>query len=177
MRLLSNDIKKTKPRLCKVDSQYLNYLHHFDNRISVKFNNRPFVVLVIEINGFLYALPLTSQTTSERMNRGKKKRSHRTTTFIYDRKQEIANLLHNNMFPVYEALLTDIIIDPVTMSYEANEERFIRKNWVDINQKSIDVYLDRYMMKNAGIFNFYQKYAVILNTWNQNALIGKINIR
>lgn len=144
MNLLSNVIKKTKPRLCKVDDKYLRYMHKCDNRISVKYNNRPFVVLVVEINGFLYAVPLTSQTTSERIKRGKKKRSHRTTTFIYNKNEEIANLLHNNMFPVPDTSLSDIIIDPITMSYEANEERFMRKNWVDINLKSIDVYTDRY---------------------------------
>lgn len=52
--------------LCKVHSNYIKYLHSIDNRVSVKYNNRPYVGLITMINGIKYVLPLTSQTTTER---------------------------------------------------------------------------------------------------------------
>lgn len=57
-----------KLSLYKIDPDYLKYLHSIDSRISVKYNNRPFVGIVTMINGISYVLPLTSQTTEERKN-------------------------------------------------------------------------------------------------------------
>lgn len=54
--------------------------------------------------------------------------------------EEIANLLHNNMFPVPKDQIKKIQIDPLVDTYLANEERQIRKNWMEINTKSIAVY-------------------------------------
>lgn len=48
------------------------------------------------------------------------------------------------MFPVPEAEISDIIIDPTIDTYLANEERYIRKHLAEINQKSVNVYLKRY---------------------------------
>ena len=76
-------------------------MQSLDNRNSVKYNNRPFVGVVTIIDGLNYVLPLTSQTTKERKLEGKKKRSPILTTFVKNSKgEEIANILHNNMFPV-----------------------------------------------------------------------------
>ena len=58
--------------LCVVDSQYLRYLHEIDYRVSVKYNNRPFVGIVTMLGGIKYVIPLTSQTTAERRKRRKK---------------------------------------------------------------------------------------------------------
>lgn len=52
--------------LYKIDADYLKYMHKIDTRISVKYNNRPFVGIITMINGINYVLPLTSQTTCER---------------------------------------------------------------------------------------------------------------
>ncbi len=60
--------------LYKIDADYLKYLHNIDYRISVKYNNRPFVRIVTMLNGIKYVLPLTSQTTQERRKEGKNKR-------------------------------------------------------------------------------------------------------
>ena len=143
MKLLEEDLKCTKPILCEIERNYMKYMHEADWRVSVKYK-RKFVGLAVRINGRIYVVPLTSQTTKERVARGKKKRSAAITTFIKIKGEEIANLLHNNMFPVPKNQLKKIKIDPLVDTYLANEERQIRKHWAEINSKSIAVYRERY---------------------------------
>ena len=115
--------------LCKIDPSYLKYLHKIDSRINVKYNNRPFVGVITMLNGIPYVLPLTSQTTEERKKEGKNKRSAKITTFVRDSAgNEIANILHNNMFPVVEGVYSIMEINAELDTYESNEIRFIRKN-------------------------------------------------
>ena len=162
------------PRLCLVDKDYIKYLHdQIDRRVSVKYNNRPFVVLTIDIAGREYAIPLTSQTTAERIKAGKKKRNSTATTFIYDGDIEIANLLHNNMFPVPASVLTDVKINPITDTYLSNEERFIRKHYQTIKQKTENLYKDRYdtSKKNYAFLNKiccdFQKLEQACDSWGK----------
>lgn len=156
MKLLEDDLKCTKPVLCEIQRDYIKYMHDADWRVSVKYNNRKFVGLAVRMNGRFYVVPLTSQTTKERVARGKKKRSAALTTFIKVGGEEIANLLHNNMFPVPKNQIKKIQIDPLVDTYLANEERQIRKNWVEINKKSIAVYRERYD-KNSRNYQFFNK--------------------
>lgn len=155
MKLLEEDLKCTKPILCEIDKDYMKYMHEADWRVSVK-NKRKFIGLAVRINGRFYVIPLTSQTTKERTALGKKKRSASITTFIKVGGEEIANLLHNNMFPVPKKLIKKIEIDPMVDTYLANEERQIRKHWVEINTKSITVYRERYD-KNSRNYHFFMK--------------------
>lgn len=136
--------EKENPILCYVEKGYLKYMHNVDWRISVKYNNRVFAGIVTSINDKKYVIPLTSQTTAERIKEGKKKRSSLITTFIEDGDGEIANLLYNNMFPVQEAVIEKVTIDPLVDTYCANEIRYIRKKWSDIEEKAKNVYNERY---------------------------------
>ena len=130
--------------LCSIDRDYLKYLHGIDYRVSVKYNNRPFVGVITMINGIEYVVPLTSKTTQEREKDGKTKRAARITTFVRDSAGiEIANLLHNNMIPVYDEVYTVLDIDAEKDTYEANEIRFIRKNKDKIVHKAQKVHDDR----------------------------------
>ena len=61
-------IMNQKLSLCKIAPAYLKFMHSLDSRISVKFNNRPFVGVVTIMAGLRYVLPLTSQTTQKRKN-------------------------------------------------------------------------------------------------------------
>lgn len=79
---------------------------------------------------------MTSQTTEERAKAGKKKRSALITTFIEDGDGEIANLLYNNMFPIQDNIIKTVKIDPLVDTYCANEIRYIRKKWKDIEEKA-----------------------------------------
>ena len=135
--------------LCMVNSDYIKFLHKIDKRVSVKYNNRPYVGLVTMINGIEYMLPLTSQTTSERKKDGKGKRSAMITTFVRDTNDdEIANILHNNMIPIRNDLYEILDIDATVDTYEANEIRFIRKNKDKIIQKAHKVHDNRIKGQN-----------------------------
>jgi len=127
--------------LYKVNPNYIKFLHEIDSKISVKYNGRPFVGVVTMISRVKYVLPLTSQTTAERKAAGKNKRSSMLTTFIKDSTgSEIANVLHNNMFPVTDEVIAKLEIDSETDTYESNEIRFIRKNRDKIIAKAQKVY-------------------------------------
>lgn len=115
--------------LYEIDPDYLRFLHGLDYRVSVKYNNRPFVGIIVMINGTPYVLPLTSQTTTEREKEGKKKRAAKVTTFVRDTSgEEIANILHNNMIPVADGTYTMKDINADVDTYESNEIRYIRKH-------------------------------------------------
>ena len=146
--------------LYKIDADYLKYMHKADYRVSVKYNNRPFVGIITMINGTNYVLPLTSQTTEERKKAGKKKRSAIITTFVKDSSgEEIANILHNNMFPVIEGVCTKLEIDATINTYESNEIRFIRKNADKIIKKANKVYIERIANNNSFLCKVCCDYA------------------
>ena len=154
MRLLDFDIKQTSPKIVMVDATYLSYLHGFDSRVSLK-KDRPYVGLAVRINGTIFVIPLTSQTTQERKKKGLKKRNSLTTTFVKAAGMEISDLLHNNMIPVPKKLAKRIEIDPQKDTYLMNEYRYIRKHWVEITNKSLMIYLERYNEKSRN-FAFLQ---------------------
>lgn len=118
------DFKNTPIRVCKVKKDYLKFIRKFDYRIPVK-SGRKFICLVIVINGIQYVVPLTSQSVEERNLKGKNKRSPLVTTNI----KNIADILHNNMFPIPKSEIIDIKeISAESDSYLNYEYRFIRKN-------------------------------------------------
>ncbi|MBE5940324.1 MAG: type III toxin-antitoxin system ToxN/AbiQ family toxin [Lachnospiraceae bacterium] len=140
----------TELQLFKIDADYIKYLHKIDYRVSVKYNNRPFVGIITMINDINYVLPLTSQTTQERKKEGKNKRSSIITTFIRDTNgTEIANILYNNMFPVKEGVYVPLNINAEINTYESNEIRYIRKNSENIVNKARKVYENRTTKYNA----------------------------
>lgn len=138
-------MEKERPVLYYVDKDYLKYLHKEDYRVSVKFNNRPFVGIVTLVENKKYVIPLTSQTTEERKREGKNKRSALITSYITETSgKEISNLLYNNMIPVNEQIITALEIDSEIDTYESNEIRYLRKNWETIEKKAINVFNQRY---------------------------------
>ena len=140
--------------LCSVDKHYLKYLHNIDYRVSVKYNNRPFVGAITMINGIKYVIPLTSQTTQERAKENKPKRAAKITTFVRDSAgNEIADLLHNNMIPVYDDVFSVLSIDAQKDTFEANEIRFIRKNKEHIIHKAQKVHDDRMIKHDKFLFH------------------------
>ena len=144
---------KDRPILYYVDKEYLKYLHKEDYRVSVKFNNRPFVGIVTLVEDKKYIIPLTSQTTEERKKEGKNKRSALITSFITETSgKEISNLLYNNMIPVNEHIITALEIKAEKDTYESNEIRYLRKNWKTIVNKAANVYNQRYDTESKNYF-------------------------
>jgi len=70
--------------------------------------------------------------------------------------EEIANLLYNNMFPVQLTSIAKVIIDPLVDTYCANEIRYIRKNWKEIEEKAKKVYDESYDIKSRN-YSFLKK--------------------
>ena len=149
MAILDSDISKTSPKIVMVDKTYLSYLYGFDRRVSLK-KDRPYVGLSVRINEKFFVIPLTSQTTQERKKKGLKKRNSLTTTFIKASGIEISDLLHNNMIPVPKNLAQRVEIDPLKDTYLMNEYRYIRKHWVEITNKALMIYLERYNDKSRN---------------------------
>lgn len=138
------DFKGTPINICYVKSDYLKYIRKFDYRIPIK-TNRKFIGLVILINGSQYVVPLTSKSSKERVSSGKRKRSPVVTTNLKD----VADILHNNMFPVPSVEIEKIKdISYFTDPYLNYEYRLIRKKRAAINIKSMNVYRNRYIQKN-----------------------------
>ena len=82
--------------------------------------------------------------TRQQKKEGKNKRAAIITTFVKDSADnEIANILHNNMFPVKEGVYSLLEIDAEVDTYESNEIRFIRKNKDRIIKKAQKVYEER----------------------------------
>ncbi len=143
-----SDFRDTKVSICYVKSDYLKYIRKFDIRIPVK-TNRKFIGLVIFINGMQYVVPLTSKSTFERIDKGKKKRSPLVTTNL----KNVADILHNNMFPVPMKELEKINdISFEKDSYLNYEYRLIRKKWATINLKSMNIYRNRYDEQNRDYY-------------------------
>ncbi len=146
------------PTLFFVDKEYLKYMHKIDYRVSVKYNNRVFVGIITVIGSQKYVIPLTSQTTEARKREGKRKRSSLITTFVTESNgTEIANILYNNMIPVYDEVITPVTVNPEVDTYISNEIRFIRKTWEVIQNKALYVYDERYLTSSKN-------YSFLVNT-------------
>ena len=70
---------------------------------------------------------------------------------------EIANILYNNMIPVYDEVITPVTVNPEVDTYISNEIRFIRKTWEVIQNKALYVYDERYLTSSKN-------YSFLVNT-------------
>ena len=153
----NENMKSNCPTLYYIDGNYLKAMHKVDYRVSVKYNNRAFVGIITTIGTQKYVIPLTSQTTQERKKEGKNKRNGKFTAFVTESSGvEIANILFNNMLPVFEDVITPLNIDPTVDTYESNEIRYIRKHWDAIQTKAKKVYDTRYDT-NSRDYDFFVK--------------------
>ncbi|MGL5616496.1 MAG: type III toxin-antitoxin system ToxN/AbiQ family toxin [Sarcina sp.] len=120
-----------------IKREYLEYLRIFDNKVSLK-DTRSFVGVRLKIENKYYCIPLTSQVNTS----GGKKRNSRITTFIKNKRDEkIACLLHNNMIPVYNDILTKINFDDNdNKDYFVREYIFIKTNFENIKNKADKTY-------------------------------------
>ena len=82
--------------LCTISNAYRQFLAQYDSRIPMKAG-RPYYILQPEENGFLYAVPITTQIHN---HAGQLKESACTKVLYDAKKQPVGALLYNNMFPV-----------------------------------------------------------------------------
>ena len=112
--------------LYEVSPQYINYLqpyapHLFHNKKPGQHNNRKYIGIVLEVNGFKYFAPMSSY-------KPKHDKMSESLDFIKLGKYSVINL--NNMFPIPDGLYTYIDIskerDPRYKSLLLAEYRIIR---------------------------------------------------
>lgn len=126
-----------KPYLCTINNSYIVFLQKADSRVSHK-PARPYVAIAIKINGYNYAIPLTSKPYRP----NGKSRNPRFTLEVPDSHgRPIAAMLFNNMIPVSSDNINKIDIKKEPKSFRSvDESRFINQNEEKINNKALVVY-------------------------------------
>lgn len=120
----------TEMKFYQIDTNYLNALRSIDHRvphnksyIGRKGKSRPYIGIMLSIDGIDYFVPLTS----------KKRRSSYVVLPIYDgNSEQIATLMLNSMLPVPEQYRTLLSMDgvrstdPQYFDLLMNELKFLR---------------------------------------------------
>lgn len=109
-------------KLYRINDNYLNYLRNFDSRVpQIKTGNvRPFVGVILSINGISYFAPLSSQ-----------KKNNRPDFKVSQGGKQIATVRTAFMLPIPECAITEIDFaserskDPKYTSLLINEINFI----------------------------------------------------
>ena len=128
----------------RVDTNYLNNLRLIDNRVPLNKEyigsskkTRPYIGIMLVVDGIDYLVPLTSKTN---------KRSTYVNMPIFDKNnKKIAYLLINNMVPVPESCRTSInmdgirSIDPAYHDLLLNEINYLRPKKETIKKRCDDV--------------------------------------
>lgn len=108
-----------------IDDKYINYLYQFDNKVPYNKNNkRPYIGVIIEINGIKYFAPLFSPKNAH------KKYSDNPTYIKIGKNYGIIRF--NNMIPVVGDVLTLIDFKTIKDIKYKNllmaQNNFIQKN-------------------------------------------------
>jgi len=142
----------TDLRLYRLDLDYVKYLHSIDNKVmySAKHKdvynaNRPYVGVVLNINGFDYFAPLESPKPNHA-----RLRQQEHIIFMNKGKSGIIGL--NNMVPVVPDLLIDIDIEKDRYPDKLRTQLFyIRNNKKQILHNAKSCYLKRTINPNRFV--------------------------
>lgn len=89
-------------KLVQIDTQYINYLRQFDNRVCYNkewSNIRPYIGILFKLKGYKYFAPLTSSGKGYKL---KDKPKAENITFFPIKNCEYGGVNLNNMIPVIE---------------------------------------------------------------------------
>ena len=128
--------------LYKIEQEYLYYLAQFDPAVSIK-GNRPFVAVCLELANTKYAIPLTSKCF--RAN-GKRRNVETTTELIGKNGFVYGAILHNNMIPVNDSVVSPIIFNNENAKDKRElmaKYKLIKSMASSIRSKSNNVYKKR----------------------------------
>lgn len=127
-----------------VDTNYLNKLREIDNRVPLnkefvgdKKKSRPYIGVMLKVDGIEYLVPLTSQT--------KRKASYVNYPIRDKESKKIAFLMINNMLPVPEKYRTELNMegklatDPQYYDLLLNEINYLRPKKTTIMKRCEDV--------------------------------------
>lgn len=123
---------------CTLDQNYINFLRQYEPKIYLnKKEKRPYVGVVLKINGFDYFAPLSSP-------KEKHKTMKNQIDFVKIEQGELGVINLNNMIPVCEGLAKKIDIDRINNEqYKTlliNRVQFINRNYKKINQQAFKLY-------------------------------------
>lgn len=133
-------------QLVYVHSDYISYLRRFDRRVRMNKSHRPYLGVVLAINGFQYFAPLESSTPGKRIN-------SQLGYNVWDNPNTdddpISYLLLNDMIPVDEGLYMPIDFDTEKQNNFKKytlllaEENYIRTRKSGIVKRAGKVYFNR----------------------------------
>lgn len=144
-------------RLYKIDLEYIKYLHtHYDNRVQYhkdktdNYNgNRPYIGVVLTINGIDYFAPLEHPRPEH-----KNIKSNLHIVKIKNGNYGLIGL--NNMIPVHKKLLIDFDINTdKNRNILLTQFQYCNNNKVDILNRAKEVYNKRINEPNSFIQKVY----------------------
>lgn len=149
-------------KIYKVDIDYIKYLHNFDNRVQYNENytdtlnqNRPYVGVVLNINGQNYFAPLEHPRPSH-----KKLKSNLHIYKIKGGKYGIIGL--NNMIPIPNAALINFNIN-TDKNRNILVSQYIEcsKDWNNIQSRAMQIYNKRITSPNKFEKKMFCNFALL----------------
>lgn len=145
-------MSKNNFKFIKVDSNYINFLLKYDNKVqcndvSLGKENKPFLGILFTINKQDYYVPLSSANKKEKLIRMHEnyKRINKCSLdifFIEDKNRKLLSVLNlNNMIPIIEESIIEFDIrEDKDMRLLQKELIFCNKYKKEIRQKAIKLY-------------------------------------
>lgn len=163
-------------RVYIVKEDYINYLKQFDINIRDNKNeSRPYIGILLEVNGMYYIAPLASP-------KEKHKTMKSNIDFIKIENGELGVINLNNMIPVYKENIVEYNFDERSNKKYSillkKQLRFINKNENEIKNKANKLYKKvisgkSFISKRCVNFTLVEKKALEYNSNIREAAITK----
>ena len=122
-----------KLELYKADLDYCNYLYNYDNKVPMLFNNkenRPFIGVVLCVNGLNFFAPLTSPKEKHALMENQK-------DFIKIDDGKLGGINLNNMIPIPTRYLQEIYLEDIEDIRYA-KMMYMQIKWINQNKLRIE---------------------------------------
>lgn len=167
----SDDVLSKRLKLYNVSLKYIRNLHNVDEHVpsispQIGKQNRPFLGVVVMVNGAEYCIPLTSNSAKKNKNLNSM-RENITFRKIRDKDGTVLAALNlNNMIPIRDEYITEI-----DLKIHASDSESMRKwkrlcvkelNWCQSNRNEIESLANELHRKYCSGESF-QKRKICLN--------------
>lgn len=158
-------------KLYNVNLKYIRNLHNIDNHIpsispQLEKQNRPFLGVIVMVNGSKYCIPLSSNSNNKNKNFDSM-RENITLRKIRDKKGKTLAVLNlNNMIPIRDEYIT-----PIDLKIRSSDSISVKQwktlcskelDWCQSNHKEIER-LANELYNNFCSGVFFQKPKICLN--------------
>lgn len=134
---------ETKLQLYYVSNRYLRYLKSYEEHVwenSDKENQRPYVGIILKINGYMYFAPLTSAKPKHL-----KWKDSLTSIRIEFKSELLAILCLNNMIPVPDG---EVSLVDIESCLDKNYQNLLNKEAIGIRHKNDKIIRTAYNLYN-----------------------------